>query len=138
VTAREVLDGIKARLSAAVDMGTWSAKHPPSGDSWIAIEKPNGFTNVTAIVAKGIDKADAEFIAAAPTDVARLTAAVEGVLALADRLKSEAENAEHGARCAAEINDGAGLRAWESEKYAFQQTERLIRSAIENALEGDA
>jgi hypothetical protein len=80
VTAREVLGGMKARLSAAADMGVWSAKHPPGGDSWIAIEKPNGFTNVTAIVAKGIDKADAEFIAAAPTDVARLTAAVEAVL----------------------------------------------------------
>jgi hypothetical protein len=137
VTAREVLDGIKVRLSELE--GPWEARsESPSmdGGNWTfrRAGKP-GIIMSTHMYGHGSTKA--EFIASAPATVARLTAAVEAVLALADRLKSEAENAEHGARAAAEVNDGAALRAWESEKYTYQQAERLIRAAIENALEGE-
>lgn len=128
MTAREVLDGIRGRLTAATPGEWWT----PSRVAPAEVFSGAGLGN-DRCVAEGMEKPDAEFIAAAPADVARLLALAEGVLAVADRMKSEAENAEHGARAAAEINDGAGLRAWESEKYVYQQAERLIRAAIEAA-----
>jgi hypothetical protein len=87
VTAREVLDGIKARLAAATP-GPWKAEPVESG-SFAHIESRVYSLRGSHILLSPTDgeagqakTTDAEFIAAAPADVARLTAAVEAVLAL--------------------------------------------------------
>jgi hypothetical protein len=91
VTAREVLDGIKTQLATATP-GPWKANKDGTIDG----------TNYAEVICRGqVDcmaycyggtsviegdnlTADAEFIAAAPSTVARLTAAVEDALALAE------------------------------------------------------
>jgi len=80
VTAREVLGGIKGRLTKATP-GPWKIdKEDPTplvSIVSIAEDQPWGWVEV----ARSLDT-DAEFIAAAPVDVARLTRAVEAVLAV--------------------------------------------------------
>lgn len=76
MTAREVLDGIRGRLAAATP-GPWFSSRYYVG----AGDDP---TDPDIELAVASLKADAAFIAAAPTDVARLVAAVDHVLTLAD------------------------------------------------------
>ena len=91
MTAREVLDGIKGRLAAATP-GPWKANTDGTIDG----------TNYAEVICRGqVDcmaycyggtsviegdnlAADAEFIAAAPSTVARLTAALEAALDACD------------------------------------------------------
>jgi len=81
VTAREVLDGIKAQLEAATP-GPWE-------EYWQGhIHAPANYPQAAAeSVCQTFGREDrrhpnAAFIASAPSTVARLTAAVEAVLAL--------------------------------------------------------
>jgi hypothetical protein len=89
------LDEIKARLAAATP-GPWVADTGTRGDC--VVWGPNGrfLMNMQAephwieypgekrSVSFDVDRRDAEFIAGARTDLARLTAAVEAVLRLSD------------------------------------------------------
>lgn len=119
MSARAVLDGIKARPIQALR----------TLDSTIASLGPlDGIADRSDLVfiRKGFEGEVAK--------VARLTAAVDAVLAIADRHAKAAECAEQIAVDAAEANQGAVLMAAQAEKYAWEQAERLIRAAIENAL----
>jgi hypothetical protein len=49
---------------------------------------------------------------------------------VAARLNWEADNANEGAKYAAEVNQGASLMALESERFAYQKAEHLIRAAV--------
>lgn len=77
MSAREVLDGIKARLAEVTNLGQWETTRVND----VVIYAPSGF-GAYKLITHSVAKADAEFIAAAPSDVARLAAAVEAVLAL--------------------------------------------------------
>lgn len=88
MTACEVLDGIRGRLGKANPLGAeWAALTDP-GDrnrapAWI-VDADDLEVRLDATYAAG---KVATFIAAAPVDVARLVAAVEAVLRLADRAR---------------------------------------------------
>ena len=124
MTARVVLEGIKARLAAATP-GPWThdeafnasfvcAGEGAVADTWIARwdNRPG----------RKQDKADAEFIAAAPTDVARLTAALEAALEACDRV----------------IDNKDGHKPPGPPHPTQQQATAIrIRATIENALEGE-
>jgi hypothetical protein len=56
--------------------------------------------------------------------------ALARVEAVAARLRWEADNANEGAKYAAEVNQGASLMALESERFAYQKAERLLRAAV--------
>lgn len=77
--AREVLDGIRGRLTAATP-GPWFSSRYYVG----AGDDP---TDPDIELAVASLKDDATFIAAAPTDVARLVSAVEAVLGLTEATK---------------------------------------------------
>lgn len=97
------------------------AFHNPSDNEdapWMAVEIHTGC------------KADAAFIAAAPSMVAHLLGIVERVEGVLARLGEEAANAEVGERNAAEADNGAWLMALQSERYAYEQTVRWLRAAI--------
>jgi hypothetical protein len=81
VTARDALNGMKGRLEAATP-GPWKAEpflYGPIEDGRIRVTSPSdsGIHNL----AEDVLPNDATFIAAAPTEVARLIGAVEAVLA---------------------------------------------------------
>jgi hypothetical protein len=88
VTARDILDGIKALLGAATP-GPWVARQDfiDGGvpDNSITLNG-GGRGDYIGTIALHYDvrAANAEFIAAAPTDIARLVAAVEALLYIAD------------------------------------------------------
>lgn len=90
MTAREVLDGIRGRLTAATP-GPWAVDEDEDGFDGHSVYQNDGITWGRAYICQDMHqgedegKADATFIAAAPMDVARLVAAVEGVLGLADK-----------------------------------------------------
>ena len=120
MTAREVLGGIKGRLTKATP-GPWKIdKEDPTplvSIVSIAEDRPWGWVEV----ARSLDT-DAEFIAAAPVDVARLTRAVEAVLELAR---------------AWEVEYGSGSKAEQvlgKQKVSIDFAVGKIRAAIENAL----
>jgi hypothetical protein len=155
VTARSVLDGIKVRLSAATP-GPWVAHDlsdavysPDDNTGWwwvwqesklpyygAVLEPTDRSPNDGSIGVAAVDdnrtgvqeKADAEFIAAAPTDVARLAGVLEAVLALAEEWRYKGE---------------FGWGAWQEgqgpdpEGYVLDTAAGELRSAIENALGGD-
>ena len=71
--------------------------------------------------------------AAHPVLLAELRKAREALARVEDvaaRLNSDADNANEGAKYAAEMNDGASLRSFETERFAYQQAEHLIRAAV--------
>lgn len=80
MTARVVLDGIKSRLEPALFHAPYIA------DGRRVIQANNHPYLRPYLLSNNSMPVIAEFIAAAPTDVARLVAAVEAVLARADRL----------------------------------------------------
>jgi hypothetical protein len=85
VTARDVLDGIKARLSAATP-GPWDRldaqiRHTQI-DGWV---DPDG-----RAAAQAQTESDIQFVMSAPTDVARLTAAVDAALLVAEEFDAKA------------------------------------------------
>jgi len=108
--AREVLDGIKGRLAAATP-GPW-------GEFWqghIHAETGNGTVGICQTFGPEDRKhPNAVFIAAAPADVARLTGALEAVLAECDEMDRRA--------------------AQGSNPHAVDRDAGFIRAAIENAL----
>ncbi|MDQ5862435.1 MAG: hypothetical protein M3536_09255 [Actinomycetota bacterium] len=115
MTARVVLDGIKARLAGATPgPWRWDEDYGDKGDTGLALTNDAGAEIVGAYNHHccsfrddpRVEDNDANFIAAAPTDVARLTGALEAVLELAD--------------------------AWEEE---FPHKAWRVRAAFENALE---
>jgi hypothetical protein len=79
--ARAVLDGIRARLAAATP---GPLKVAISGDRKWALVLANSGTADEFRVAQCADDDNAEFFAAAPATVARLTAALELVLTAAE------------------------------------------------------
>lgn len=80
VTAREVLDGIKARLAVGVHPSErWTSWPELTMDSIIMHRV---YDDQRRCVAECSSPDVAEVLAAAPTDVARLTGAVEAVLGL--------------------------------------------------------
>jgi hypothetical protein len=83
VTARAVLDGIKARLAGA-SQGRWYVDRDEPGEvaSIVVYTHSNGVAVGTYVADIVEEDGDAEFFAAAPTDVARLTGALEAVLEL--------------------------------------------------------
>lgn len=147
------LDEIQARLSAATP-GPWKAQnleqeHGHGGIFWVSVDRPDEIKTVAEVDANddGVEAiwrfADAEFIANAPADIAFLLAelrkareALGRVEEVAARLHWEADNANEGAKYAAEVNQGASLMALESERFAYQKAEHLIRAAVA-AAKGD-
>lgn len=92
MTAREVLDGIRGRLAAATP-GPWTTE-PIERGRYAHIESRVYRMRGSHILLSPSDgeagqakTTDAAFIAAAPTDVTRLVAAVDTVLGLADRAR---------------------------------------------------
>jgi hypothetical protein len=120
VTARDVLDGMKARLSAATPW-PWLVN---DREQTVRVEHSEGgmwlgeimFDRSSEDYTDWMEtfRPDATFIAAAPTDVARLTAALEAVLAV-------------------------GEYNFLDDQYAVGYNDALedVRAAIENALEGE-
>jgi hypothetical protein len=99
VTAREVLDGIKAQLSA-ITPGAWKVwgmgvMADPVGNSNV---DDAHMIAVTSDPHRGLRTFNADFIASAPSTVARLTAAVESVLAECDYLDTLADGDKHYAK----------------------------------------
>jgi hypothetical protein len=92
VTAREVLDGIKARL-AAVPSLPWEVERYRHGGGRIWSRSPRGIRMLVADTFEG--EGNRELLAAAPTDVARLTAAIEAVLRECDYLDTLADGDKH-------------------------------------------
>lgn len=90
MTINSALAQIKARLTAATP-GPWDFEPFDGSFGVYALEqRDNGdYPAVVGYASEGESgtEADAEFIAAAPTDVARLVAAVEGVLGLHKPIK---------------------------------------------------
>ena len=87
VTAREVLDIINTRLQAAsIHDGPWAVEEDDTWGAKVYVREPGfGTMYICENLNQGEDwLSDAEFIAAAPVDVARLTRAVEAVLEIAD------------------------------------------------------
>jgi hypothetical protein len=107
VTARAVLDGIKGRMAEVTNLGEWETTR--SND--VVIYAPNGF-GAYKLIAHADAKTDATFIAAAPTDVARLTAAIDAVLKECEDMESQPQ----------------------TELAPVRFCGGLIRAAIENAL----
>jgi len=139
VTAREVLDGIKARLTKATP-GPWEVfasdyDYPPVDYSIITSrygDEVACFDNHERKAGEALHEltADAAFIAAAPVDVARLTRAVEAVLGLADAWDSRARHLmTYSQECPESVRDAL-----------YEQGEDLadsaskVRAAIEDAL----
>jgi hypothetical protein len=122
VTARDVLDGIKARLRDAAD-GPWRWAGPDMARRVLLNAGDETVLQCSALMWP--DRYDAVFIAAAPTDVARLTVAVDAVLALAEEWRYKGEN---------------GWGAWQEgqgpdpEGYVLDTAAGELRAAIENAL----
>jgi len=114
VTAREVLDGIKTRLTKATP-GPWFLD--AGGDSGVYTEaRPS---NTSSDVASAFRREDEAFIAAAPVDVARLTRAVEAALEACDTV----------------IDNRDGHKPPGPPHPTQQQATAVrIRAAIENAL----
>lgn len=77
MTARAVLDGIKTQL-ATITPGPWEVERYRHGGGRIWHHPRPGIRFLIADTYEG--ERNREFIAAAPTHVARLTAAVEAVL----------------------------------------------------------
>jgi hypothetical protein len=135
------LDEIQARLDAATP-GPWKLFGTLA--QWESEEDlsfgPDDAPEV-GTVSEGLG--DADFIANAPADVSYLLAelrkareALGRVEEVAARLNWEADNANEGAKYAAEVNQGASLMALESERFAYQKAEHLIRAAVA-AAKGD-
>lgn len=126
MTARDALDGIKARLAGATP-GPWEF----DGDT--VCQKSGNYAEVIPTTVNCMsycyggsvqrpETPDAEFIAAAPMDVARLVGAVEAVLGLAGDW---------------EANYGSGSKAEQvlgKQKVSIDFAVGHIRAAIENAL----
>jgi hypothetical protein len=93
VTAREVLDGIRAGL-AGITPGEWWT---PSYITPCEVFSGTG-SGEDRCIAEELTYPDAVFIASAPTTVAHLTAAVEAVLAECDYLDTLADGDKHYAR----------------------------------------
>lgn len=97
---RETLARIRKQANAATegpweaDPFTWKPGHPVPPSEWLGIEATGPVKGEVARIRLNDDEADAdadaEFIAAARTDVPRLVAALDAVLDLADRLDAEA------------------------------------------------
>jgi hypothetical protein len=88
VTARDVLDGIKARM-VGITQGPWKASQDfidggvPDNSMTLNGGGRGGYIGTIALH-YDVRASNAEFIAAARTDVARLTGAVEAVLAVGE------------------------------------------------------
>jgi hypothetical protein len=104
VTAREVLDSIKEQLAAATPgQWRWDEGYGEAGDTGLALTNDAGAEIVGAYNHHCcsfrddplVDDNDAEFIAAAPSTVARLTAALEAVLSECDYLDTLADGDKH-------------------------------------------
>jgi hypothetical protein len=117
MNAREILDSIKAGLTG-ITPGEWKA-----WDRGIGYEVHGEYDEPINIGHREtFTKADASFIAAAPVTVARLTAALEAVLSMAD---------------AWEADYGPGSRAEQvlgKQKVSIDFAVGQIRTAIEKAL----
>lgn len=105
MTARVVLDGIKARQSAATP-GPWTVEQYECDHPRVRVTSLSDDDDYN--LSGEVEPGTAAFIAAAPTDVARLTGAVEALLVLCDE------------------RQGWGVVSVEG-----------IRAVIENALEGE-
>lgn len=124
MTARSVLDGMKARVSALTWAPPWKA-----WDRGIGYEvHSQGDEPINSGHRETFTKADATFIAAAPTDVARLVAAVEAALDVAETLETYTRNARN--------NNHILDSVWESRASGYEAATKLLRAAIENALGG--
>lgn len=123
MTARAILDGIKARLEKANPMGAeWEALTDPgdrkTAPAWI-VDADDLEIRLNATYAAG---KVATFIATAPTDVARLTMALEAALAACDRVIDNTDGHKPPGPPHPTQQQGTAIR---------------IRAAIENALGGD-
>jgi hypothetical protein len=116
---REVLDGIKSQLAAGVHPGEqWTSWPELTADNIIMHRV---YDEQRRCVAECSSPDIAEVIAAAPTDVARLTRAVEAALELAEGLL---ENQAGDPDSSFDRGYAAGRRA----------SGGMVRTAIENAL----
>ena len=113
MTAREVLDGIKGRLAAATPW-PWEVRTDDLTDDVDVVHATCGQKHLPRTYA------DAELIANAPVDVARLTRAVEAVLELHVPVMEDGEPV------------GCSCCDWESEGNWGWPCATL--AAIENAL----
>jgi hypothetical protein len=107
VTAREVLDGIKANHADITPGEWWTPSHITPSEVFSGTGSGDD-----VCIAEELTYPDAVFIASAPSTVARLTAAVESVLARADRLAK-------------------------SKQCEDREIAEDLYAAIENALEGE-
>ena len=112
MTAREVLDGIKASL-AEITSWPWVAEYSKEQGNCVLPPDAQSTREAVAVTRLYHQSADAVFIASAPSTVARLTAAVEAVLDRADAWE------------AAYRQDGTGPGRIVADDF---------RAAIENAL----
>ena len=112
MSAREVLDGIKAQLNAATPgPWRWDEKFGDKGDEGLALTNDAGAEIIGAYNHHccsfrddpNVEDNDATFIAAAPVTVARLTSAVEAVLGLADAWEENFPHKAWQVRAAIEI-----------------------------------
>lgn len=100
MTAREVLDGIRGRLAAATP-GPWEFVgndiELPSPRYGVVLETSVecGSYCYGGSARQDISEGNREFIAAAPTDVARLVAAVEAVLAVHEPMDAAMFSGRH-------------------------------------------
>lgn len=138
MTAREVLDGIKGRVEGksvfTASFGdilriAWTTYYFGADLKWHNAR--TGDVEDPALLELGIRAARDDWAwltPAAPTDVARLTAAVDAALALAEEWRYKGE---------------FGWGAWQEgqgpdpEGYVLDTAAGELRAAIENALEGE-
>ena len=124
-----LLEPIQERLDAATP-GPWQIEYLDEGIAEIAT--PDGDH---IAIADG-RQADAECIAHSPTDIARLLAAVKAVADLADAWQARGD---HLLKYAAENRFPDGVAESLSESGAeFVHSAKLVRSAVEAALRGEA
>jgi hypothetical protein len=131
------VEDIQNRLSAATP-GPWTLDRYDHGGGRAYVTDPK-----RRIVCDAFKENDREFLFNSASDLAYLLAelrkareALGRVEEVAARLHWEADNANEGAKYAAEVNQGASLMALESERFAYQKAEHLIRAAVA-AAKGD-
>lgn len=125
-----LLEPIQGRLDAATP-GPWHLDRDEPGDvaSVVAYASNDGVTIGTYVADTVEEDGDAEFIAHAPTDTARLLAAVKAVVAESGEVVADSE--------------GLGLDFQEDDfdrgyHAARRQTVQQILDAVESALRGEA
>ena len=136
-----LLDAMQARCDAATE-GMWVAHCPDPDEVHILAactadachDDPWSHPDVVHLagdeVQEPLSPADAEFIAAARSDLPRLIAAVRAVL---DRARMEQDDAESAMTYAAEIDDALMLAHHQGRKQAWADAARALTTALTEA-----